>query len=32
MTRDNYPETVAYWDVNEETGEVEDVGSYTNWE
>lgn len=26
-----HPETVAYWEVDEETGEVIETSSYTNW-
>lgn len=27
----NYPETRAFWEKDPETGEVTDIGSYTNW-
>lgn len=26
------PESVAYWEVDETTGDVKDLGSYTNWQ
>lgn len=26
-----YPETRAYWELDDESGEVKDLGSYTNW-
>lgn len=32
QTGGNYPESVATWEIDEETGEAEELGSYTNWE
>lgn len=26
-----YPENTAYWEIDPETEEVQDIGSYTDW-
>jgi hypothetical protein len=31
MDTHQYPQQVATWEIDDETGEVEDMGSYTNY-
>lgn len=31
MSQRQHPESVATWEIDDETGEVTDLGSYTNY-